>query len=62
MSTQNDSHESASPREAILRRLLELGIVSEIRAPLTPDAMRAEHEPIPFEGRPISQEIIEGRR
>lgn len=62
MSDKNNSCTSPSLRDAVLRRLLELGIVTEIRSPLTPDAIREEHEPIPIEGKPISEEIIGGRR
>jgi hypothetical protein len=62
MSAKSESRTPPSAREAVLRRLLELGIVAEIRPPLTPDTVREEHEPIPIEGKPISEEIIEGRR
>jgi hypothetical protein len=62
MSAKDKPRPSLSDREVVLRRLLELGIMTEIRPPLTPDTMREEHEPIRVEGRPISEEIIEGRR
>jgi predicted RNase H-like HicB family nuclease len=46
----------------LLQTLLERGLIDKI--PLLPAAGtgREEHEPIPIEGKPISEEIIEGRR
>jgi len=48
--------------QRFLEHLLALGIIEEIRPPLPPEGIREEHEPIPIEGRPISEEIIEARR
>jgi predicted RNase H-like HicB family nuclease len=45
-----------------LQALVDAGLITEIRDPRAPGAIRAEHEPIPIEGKPISEEIIEGRR
>jgi predicted RNase H-like HicB family nuclease len=46
----------------VKRALFEEGVLAEITPPLPPSARREEHGPIPIEGRPISEEIIEGRR
>jgi hypothetical protein len=62
MAANNESGTSAASREKVLRRLLDLGLIVEVRPALTPDTMREEHELIPIEGKPISEEIIEGRR
>ena len=49
-------------REDLNQALLDEGLISEIRPPLRPEDRREEHDPIPIEGKPISEEIIEGRR
>jgi predicted RNase H-like HicB family nuclease len=46
----------------VLRELLDRGLIDEIPPPPRPGEQREEHEPIPIEGKPISEEIIEGRR
>jgi predicted RNase H-like HicB family nuclease len=46
----------------VRRILFDQGLLSEIRHPLPRSAWREEHDPIPIEGKPISEEIIEGRR
>jgi predicted RNase H-like HicB family nuclease len=54
---------SPQPRELdVLQTLLERGLIDEIPPPPPLGGKREEHEPIPIEGRPISEEIIEGRR
>ena len=42
--------------------LLELGLLTEITPPLAPDAIPKDRRPIPIEGKPISELIIEERR
>jgi hypothetical protein len=42
------------------RQLHQQGLIDQIPDPLTFDA--DDFEPVPIEGRPISEEIIEGRR
>jgi predicted RNase H-like HicB family nuclease len=49
-------------RDDVNQALLDKGIISEIRPPLPRSAWREEHEPVQVEGKPISEEIIEGRR
>jgi predicted RNase H-like HicB family nuclease len=46
----------------VKRILFDQGLLSEIRPPLPRSAWREQHDPIPIEGKPISEEIIEGRR
>ena len=48
--------------EDVKHTLFDEGVISDIRSPLPPSAWREEHGPIPIEGKPISEEIIEGRR
>jgi hypothetical protein len=55
---QTDQAESAK----VLKRLLELGILTEVRPPLTQRTRREEREPIPIQGKPVSEEILEDRR
>ena len=62
MNLEKPFHRRDAAQEAFLQRLLERGVVERIPPPLTPDTVREEHDPIPIEGKPISQEIIEGRR
>jgi hypothetical protein len=44
------------------KRLLELGLLTGITPPLAPDATRAEHQPIPVCGNPVSETVIKERR
>jgi predicted RNase H-like HicB family nuclease len=46
----------------VLHTLLEKGLIDEIPPPPPPGGKREEHQPVPIEGKPISEEIIEGRR
>lgn len=45
-----------------LKRMLELGLLTEIRPLLSPDAIPKDRQLIPLEGRPGSWLIIEERR
>ena len=58
--------ESSSAEDEFKQRLLELGIIKEIKRP--PHDLQKAHEefvkyqPIPIRGKPISETIIEERR
>jgi hypothetical protein len=47
-------------REAALQVLQESGLVKEIKRP--PMVARQEHPPVPIQGKPLSETIIEERR
>lgn len=43
-------------------RLLEVGLLTEITPPLPPEKWPKNRKPIPIEGKPISEIIMEERR
>ena len=44
------------------RRLVELGLIKEIKSPVSAERAPQDREPIAIEGRPVSELIIEERR
>jgi hypothetical protein len=46
----------------LFQTLLEQGKIDTIPPPYPAGARREEHDPVQIEGKPISEEIIEGRR
>lgn len=48
--------------EEFERRLLERGVISELRPPVTDRTNYLNRQPIEFEGKPVSEIIIEERR
>ena len=48
--------------EELKKRLLEVGLLSEITPPLSPDKYPKGRVPIPVEGNPVSDLIIRERR
>jgi hypothetical protein len=51
----------ASPEELFKKRLVEAGLVVEIKRPSLPVADQ-DRAPIPVRGKPLSEQIIEERR
>jgi hypothetical protein len=49
-------------QEEFKQRLFELGLLPEITPPLPADAIDMNRQPIPIEGKPVSEVIIEERR
>ena len=49
-------------RDDINQAMLDEGLIDELAPPPGPGTADDDFEPIPIEGRPISEEIIEGRR
>jgi hypothetical protein len=59
--TEADS--TTEPSEAdFSRRLLESGLITEVRLGQTPTYPQHKYAPVPVEGKPVSQTIIEDRR
>jgi hypothetical protein len=50
------------PEMTFKQLLFEQGLISEIRQPPTTDDLRIERHPVPVEGKPVSETIIEDRR
>ena len=48
--------------DQVKQRLLEMGVLTEITPPLPPDAIPKDRRPVPIEGKPVSEIIIEERR
>ena len=53
---------SLSPQEEIEHRLLEAGLLSEIKPPITDFTPYRNRKPIKVKGKPVSETIIEERR
>ena len=51
----------ADRERAFLQRLVEMGLMTEVKRPLQPGE-REEFEPVPIQGPPVSEAIIEDRR
>ena len=51
-----------NPEMAFKRRLLEKGLISEIRLAPKDDNLSVKRQPVPVEGKPVSETIIEDRR
>ena len=49
-------------QEELQRRLLEVGLLTEITPPMSPDQWPKNRQPVPIEGEPISEMIIRERR
>jgi hypothetical protein len=49
-------------QEKFKQKLLELGLLSEIRPSLSPDKYPKDRSPIPVQGNPVSDLIIQERR
>jgi hypothetical protein len=49
-------------QDELKQRLHELGFLPEITPPLPADAIPKNRQPIPVEGKPVSEIIIEERR
>jgi hypothetical protein len=49
-------------QEEFKQRLFELGLLPQITPPLPADAIPKNRRPIPIEGKPVSEMIIEERR
>lgn len=62
MKTVQSSQSQVTPEERFKKRLLELGLLTEIKPPLSAEAIPRDRQPIPVEGNPISELIIEERR
>lgn len=62
MSEPRVARQRSQQDQEVLEYLLALGLIEEIRPPLPPEGIREEHAPIQIAGKPISEEIIEGRR
>jgi len=62
MTTENEPQKSPSARDQVKQRLLDMGILTEITPPLPPQAIPRNRRPIPIEGKPVSEMIIEERR
>jgi hypothetical protein len=57
-------HQPLTPEEQLQLLLLKDGVIDQIPRPPTEADMRAfqEYEPVPIEGKPLSETIIEERR
>ncbi len=62
MTTENEPQKSPSVRDQLKKRLLDMGVLTEITPPLPPHALPKNRRPIPIEGKPVSEIIIEERR
>jgi hypothetical protein len=62
MATADDIQRSQSLQDQVKQRLLEMGVLTEITPPLPADAIPKNRRPIPIEGKPVSEIIIEERR
>lgn len=62
MTAENDPQKSPSVRDQVKKRLLDVGVLTEITPPLPPQAIPRNRRPIPIEGKPVSEIIIEERR
>jgi hypothetical protein len=62
MDSTEAGREEAELTEKFLQRLLELGILTEIKPPLPPDAIPRDRTPIAVEGNAISELIMRERR
>jgi hypothetical protein len=51
-----------TPEQRLQQLLLERGLLAEITPPLRPEDYPRDRRPIPIEGKPISEFIIEERR
>ena len=61
METDIPLDERATMQQQFKERLLELGLLTEITPRCAPDAVRRERQPVPIEGQPVSELIIEER-
>ena len=62
MASEKNVQPTQSLRDQVKQRLLEMGVLTEITPPLPPDAIPKNRQPIPVEGKPVSEIIIEERR
>lgn len=53
---------SMSPEDLLQQRLLEAGLITEIRPGITDFSPYQEWEPVEVKGKPLSETIIEERR
>lgn len=54
--------QAETPEGRLKQRLHELGLLTKITPPLPRDAYPKDRQPIPLDGRPGSQIILEERR
>jgi hypothetical protein len=59
---KNHDKNQLTLEEKFKQRLLELGLLSEITPPLSPDKYPKDRRPIPVVGNPVSDLIIQERR
>jgi hypothetical protein len=57
-----DQKSNLALEEEFKQKLLELGLLTEITPPLPPDKYPKNRRPIPVEGNPVSDLIIQERR
>jgi hypothetical protein len=56
MNTGARKEDQELPEARFKRRLLELGLLTEIKPPLPPDGYPQDRQPVPVEGNPVSNE------
>jgi hypothetical protein len=62
MQPESKTAEEKVREEQFMQSLLEAGLLTEITPPLPPEKWPKNRMPIPIEGKPISEIIIEERR
>jgi hypothetical protein len=62
MSRKQNEEDIVTLEEEFKKKLLELGLLTEITPPLPPDKYPKDRKPIPVEGNPVSDLIIRERR
>jgi hypothetical protein len=62
MKAELDAATEKRLQEKLKQRLLEIGLLSEIKPPLPPQAIPRDRQPFPVEGNPVSELIIKERR
>jgi hypothetical protein len=53
---------SATAEDRFKQRLLELGLLTDIKPPLTGNALPGAREPVPVQGNAVSELLIRERR